>query len=146
MTDETSSDSSTAETVPQVDPAVTDAMRRTYPWVRFFSIVGLVTAAFMVLASVLAGRSELPAGTPETTMLLFGYPILALVYVIPSLYLFRYAGRIRHFLATGLASDLAAALDDQQMFWRIVGIITAVSMLLALLVAIAVALGGVPPE
>jgi hypothetical protein len=71
------------------------------------------------------------------------YPIMAVVYVLPSLFLLRYADRIRSFVASGREQDLVGALDAQRSFWKFAGILTIVSIVFGILIGVFGVLAGV---
>jgi hypothetical protein len=52
---------------------------------------------------------------------------------VPAWYLFSYAGALGSFLQGGAVAELEAALDHQKSFWKFVGILTLISMVLAVL-------------
>jgi len=67
---------------------------------------------------------------------------IALFYIVPALYLFRYAANIARLRNSGRADDLENALQAQKSFWKFVGIVAAIVvgiyaaiMLFALLVS-----------
>ena len=75
-----------------------------------------------------------------------GYPPmrrLALLYVFPSLYLFKYANRIRDFGIDGDALQLELALDAQRAFWKFVGVLTLVGLVLTVVLLVMAALLGI---
>jgi hypothetical protein len=70
------------------------------------------------------------AGTGFMIGMAVMYLLLAVIYFIASLYLLRYANAIKS-AVTGLnASDLEAALEAQASFWKLVGILSIVSIVL----------------
>jgi ABC-type uncharacterized transport system permease subunit len=65
------------------------------------------------------------------------------VYVAPGVYLFRFASAIRDLKANSNAVALEDTLKHQRSFWRYVGILMAVTMVLAVIVfVLAIALGA----
>ena len=122
---------------------VTLPLQRTQPWVRFLAIMGFIGAGFMVLVGLTAGVAGAVTGRIETIGLMVVYPIMAVVYVFPSLFLLRYADRIRSFVASGREQDLAGALDAQRSFWKFAGILTIVSIVVGILISVFAVLAGV---
>jgi uncharacterized protein DUF5362 len=117
-------------------------LQRTQPWVRFLSIMGFILAGFMVLFGLVVGAAGAATGNYQTLGIMVMYPIMGVVYVFPSIFLLRYADRIKTFVASGLEEDLAGALDAQRSFWKFAGILTIVSIIFSLLfIAIAVMVG-----
>jgi hypothetical protein len=73
-----------------------------------------------------------PGGPPA--VLVGAIQVLAcLLYLVPAWYLSRYAGALGSFLQGGAVSELEAALDHQKSFWKFVGILTLISIVLAVL-------------
>lgn len=129
---------------------IADSLRRTRPWVLFMAILGVVGAAFMALLGViLLVMGATDAATRAAAQLPFPTWGLGLVYLVlvppylwPSLKLLRYSSRIQEFVEHGGASRLAAALEAQRSFWKLVGIfVIATIALYALGVLAAVAYG-----
>jgi uncharacterized protein DUF5362 len=128
---------------PPVLALVTLPLQRTQPWVRFLAIMGFIGAGVMVLVGLTAGVAGAVTGRIETIGLMVVYPIMAVVYVFPSLFLLRYADRIRSFVASGQEQDLAGALDAQRSFWKFAGILTIVSIVVGILISVFAVLAGV---
>lgn len=124
---------------------VVASLRKTRPWVLFIAILGFIGAAFTLIASIpmflgggvmgMSGMEGLDAnagfaGTGFMIGMAVMYLLLAVIYFIASLYLLRYANAIKS-AVTGLnASDLEAALEAQASFWKLVGILSIVSIVL----------------
>ena len=67
---------------------------------------------------------------------------MALIYIFPAVFLWKYADRIAVFMRERSTGALASALEAQKSFWKFVGILTAV--VLAIYAAIfVVAIWGV---
>ena len=133
---------------PQVHPPpafgnTAEMLRRTKPWVRFLSIVGFVTAGLTILAGVGFGFVGLATGQVQMLIMFGVYPVLGILYIFPSLYLYRYADRIRDFLVQGQQYELDAALEAQKSFWKFVGIFTLVCLCLYPLILLIVIVGAV---
>jgi Family of unknown function (DUF5362) len=128
---------------PPASPSpVAAQLQRTQPWVRFLSIMGFIAAGFMVLFGLVIGAAGAATGNYQTLGIMVMYPIMGVVYVFPSIFLLRYADRIKTFVASGQEQDLAGALDAQRSFWKFAGILTIISIVLSLVfVAIAVMVG-----
>lgn len=122
---------------------VVASLRKTRPWVLFIAILGFIGTAFMVIASIpmfLGGSMMGMSGADMAGTGLLGtgfmigigvmYLLMAVIYFMASLYLLRYAGAIKR-AVTGLnASDMEAALEAQASFWKLVGILSIVSIVL----------------
>ncbi|WP_298611786.1 DUF5362 family protein [uncultured Thiothrix sp.] len=124
---------------------VVASLRKTRPWVLFIAILGFIGAAFTLIASIpmllgggmmgMGGMGGLDAGAGFAgTGFMIGmgvmYLLIAVLYFIASLYLLRYANAIKR-AVTGLnASDMEAALEAQASFWKLVGILAIVSIVL----------------
>jgi hypothetical protein len=145
-----------ARTGSGVPEGAVTALRGTRPWVRFLSILGFVGAGFMLLAGVamlvtggalFLAEEQAPAGGGGMMAgLSVLYIFLALIYVAPSLYLFRYASAITRLTSGGGGTALVEALGVQRSFWRLVGILAVATLVLYALIivgfAIAAAVGA----
>jgi len=132
---------------PIVDDEVTGAgvaaiLQNTQPWVRFCSILGFVSAGAMVLIGLAAGTVGIVTGNFETASMIVVYPLLGALYIVPSLYLLRYADGIRRFGRSSSQRDLVTALDAQRSVWKFIGVLSLVSLAIMVIgLTIALALG-----
>ena len=126
-------------------PEVSRILGQTQPWARLMGIVGFVTVGMMLLFGLGAAVAVLAMQSGEAALLLAVYPLMAVLYVLPSIYLMRYANRIRDFIAQGQQHQVEAALDAQWAFWKFMGIFALVSLVLsgfAILVALVFGVAG----
>lgn len=131
--------------VETLTPGVARILHRTQPWVRFLAICGFVMVGLMLVVAIGAGLAGIATQRVETAVLVVTYPLFALLYFFPSLYLLRYASRIRDFVADGEPRQLEFALDAQRAFWKFTGILTLVSLgiaALALMIGLVVGLAA----
>lgn len=123
-------------------------LRRTQPWARLLAIFGFVASGVIVVGggwlAVGWGRTEaLTREDLPTLVLPLAYAAwLAFLYLLPSLYLLRYAKRIREFITQGQAGQLDAALEAQRRVWKCLGILTLVGLVVTPLI---IALGVLAP-
>ena len=118
---------------------VSRILGQTQPWARLMAILGFVTVGMMLLVGLGSAVAVLATQSGQAALLMAVYPLMAVLYVLPSIYLMRYANRIRDFLAQGQQHQLEAALEAQRAFWKFIGIFTLVSLVLsgvAMLVAL----------
>jgi hypothetical protein len=112
--------------------AVTRALERTAPWTRFLSIVGFIGVVLMIVIGIAAGAIGLMTQRAETTVLMVLYPLMALMYFFPSLYLLQYSKRIGQYVRGGQQlPDLESALEAQRKFWKFAGLMTIVGFALS---------------
>lgn len=128
-----------------VEQGVLQALAGTKPWVKFCSIIGFIGTGLMVLAGlfmILAGFiSGSRMGLAPMGLLGFAYILIAAIYFIPSLKLWKYGSHIASLLTTNSISDLVAAMEAQRSFWKIVGILVLIVLILYV-VFIAIAIFG----
>lgn len=110
-------------------------LRRTQPWVRLASGVGFLLAALMAFLGVdgaVGGlRSQRFDGVP---FLLLEF-LFSFGFLVPSLYLLKFASRIGAFVAQGHTVDLDSALESQRKFWKFTGLFVLLSVILLALAA-----------
>lgn len=137
-----------------VTATMVEALRATKPWVRFCSILGFILtgliflgALFMglgggLMASSMGDSSGMPfAGLSVGISIV--YMLMGLLYLFPSLKLWKYGSCINDLLSSQSTQDLEAALDAQRSFWKLVGIMIAVFIALYIaLIAIVVVVGA----
>ena len=121
---------------PALDAAV-HTMRQTKPWVRFISVMMFIGSGFMILGGlgaivvglIGAGMGE---GMEATFLPFLGvlYIVMAFLYIIPAVYLWSYATRIGVLQQQKSLGNLASSLEPQKSFWRFVGILMLVVLVL----------------
>jgi hypothetical protein len=135
-----------AQAMPQatglVSDEAVDLLRKTKPWVRFFSILGIIGILLMALgavAMVLMSFGPFQA-MPVIARIGIGalYLVLALLYVPPVVFLHRYASRIRELVDEHSFLNLEQALRAQKSFWKYIGMFMVITMCVYVLVLIGV--------
>ena len=118
-------------------------LKQTRPWVRFMSIivfigaavsllVGLMSFLFEVTGSLFGAQDEVFGGLRGGGFILgLVYFVLAILYIPPGIFLTRYAAAIRTLESTGTSKALENALKYQKSFWRYIGMLTVVSLIVA---------------
>jgi hypothetical protein len=113
-----------------------EALRETRPWVTLLAVLGFIGAGFVVLAglSILAFGNSFNNGLPPAFGLV--YILMAGLYVLPSVLLMRYSSSIGRLLAGAGSNGLVDALRSQRAFWRAVGIMTLVFIVIGILATV----------
>lgn len=132
-----------------VSSSVLESLRQTRPYVLFLGILGFIGTALILLAAIfMVGAGAAGGGVgggpfPGAGGVVIGivYLLMGLLYIPPSLYLVRYAGRIKTLLAAPSTSALEEALTAQKSFWKFVCIFMIVIMAFYL-VAIVIGIGA----
>lgn len=118
-------------------------LNQTRPWARFLSICCFAGACFTALAGLallavgLLGHIPESQGLPPWFGRGFGvvsgilYVLVAALYVPAGLFLFRYAGALASLGTHETTEMLENALKQQRSFWRYVGILALVGILVA---------------
>ena len=98
-------------------------LQATRPWVKFLSIVGFVFIGLMLLGGLAMFRLPTQPNMPAAFGPVFGviYILMAAVYVMPCLFMYRYAQAISAIPGTGQGA-LEQALKNQKSFWKFMGI------------------------
>ena len=116
-----------------------DAMRGTKPWVLLIGIVLIISAVFMILGTLgiivasTIGMASLGAEAGAILGIGVVYALMSIIYIMMGIYLFKYSSAIGRLLQSANVIDMEEALDSQRKFWKIVGIITAVMLVLMVL-------------
>jgi hypothetical protein len=111
-----------------VTPATYQALAATKPWVRLCSVMGFIGAGFMILGGIGMAISGFlaPGGgiaaAGATTGVGIVYTILSLIYLIPSIKLWKYGSSILRLISSRSTADLDQAMNEQRGFWQFVGI------------------------
>lgn len=132
--------------------ALITPLRQTRLWVRMCSILGFISCGFMVVAALvmMVSGASMAAVNPE--MAIFGggfgiamslfYLFFALVGVIPSVFLHKYAGAITRAQNSGDLSDVVAALGHQKSFWKYIGVWVSIYLGITVLMILFAFVGG----
>jgi hypothetical protein len=127
-------------------PGIVEALRATRPWVMFLGVLGFIFGALVLIGAVviffrgMAARQ--PAGGLPMTIMAVIYVLIGVIQVAAAYYLFGYGQRIGDFLAGGHVQSLTEALNAQKSFWRLIGIVALVYLLvLALIFVVSIAVG-----
>lgn len=133
-----------------ITAAMIEALRKTKGWVLFLGILLFLGAGFMLLAALgIMAAATLGGGTKSAlpTGMIIGmsvfYLVFAVLYVLLGIYLLRYSSAIGRLMKDGDSAAMETALQSQQKFWRmagIIGIIGVVMGILALAAAVAMPL------
>ena len=119
----------------EISEGIVDALRSTRPWVLFIAILlGLCTLAMFGGGAVIAlgGVLGVAAGGSEGVVLLgmaVFYMLLGCVYVLPAWWLVSYFRAIGGVVAFQDTEHVERALLAQRNFWRGVGVLTILAML-----------------
>jgi len=137
-------------------PLAEQYLDQTRPWVRFMSVVTFGGAGLMVLVGLVMLAVGLFSGLAGTStgglgplgsaigggVMALLYLALACVYIAPGLYLWRYADAIQRLKTDSTTSGLEDALRHQKSFWRFVGIVTAIGLVVGVIAVGLVIMAG----
>ncbi len=133
-----------------VTPGVLQALSGTKPWVQFCAILGFIFTGLILLGGIfmLIGGGLLASAGDRSSMPFAGFPVvmglaylvMAFFYFFPSLKLWKYGSHIASLLGSNSVNDLEAALDAQRSFWKFVGILVCVGIVLYILLFVFIAI------
>ena len=118
----------------RIDDEIRNYMRETSKWAKFLSIVGFVMAGLMVLGALFMGTILSSFGEAmgddfgsfPFAFMSFFYIAFAALYVIPNLYLFKFATKTKKALDGEDQYELARAFENLKSLFKFVGIFTAI--------------------
>lgn len=122
-----------------VSGAMIDAMSGTKPWVLLVAIVMIIVAVFMGFATIgmvgasLSGMSAYGPSAGVMLIAVFFYLTGTIVTILLAVFLLKYNGAIGRLLYSSSTKDLEDALYAQRAYWKTVGIITIVWLVLMVL-------------
>jgi hypothetical protein len=113
-----------------------DSLRSTKPWTKLLSILGFVGTGFMILFGVgfmffTNVFSHQTSGFSAFVGLI--YILFAVLYFVPAFYLFKYSSSLGNFLKSNGPTDLESALSHQKSFWKFMGVVAVIGMVLVVL-------------
>jgi hypothetical protein len=124
-----------------VTPKVVDMLAKTQPWVRFLSVLGFIGFALLLLLAFGMVMLAVSGGNSPGVLAAI-YAVFGVLYLIPSIFLSRFASDIARLRSSLRVEDLEDALQSQKSFWKFAGIATLIMIVLyALILVLAVAAG-----
>jgi hypothetical protein len=124
---------------------IMNGMRSTKPWLTLFAVLSFIGTAFIVLAALAAFGSSGMASGPFAGLgvgMGLGYLLMAGVYGYTGVLLWSYRSGIDGYLASGGdLESLAMTVGRQASFWRFVGVLTVIMMVLYALLLMAMLIG-----
>ena len=132
-------DDSKDQTEFKVTPSMIESLRGTRPWTLFLAILGFIAACLMTLSGLFSfvGLSAMGHHNPNSPFPLVFVALVnllaGLLYVVPSYFLLKYATSIGGLLNFGGQNSMEKALSYQKSFWKFAGIISIISLVLAVL-------------
>jgi hypothetical protein len=114
-------------------------------WAFFFSILGFLNIVLLIVVAVLMSTIYAPLldmlaeqqGVPYLGLsLTVTYLAIALISIIPVLYLFKFSRKMKEALATKSDATLADAFGNLKSHFKFIGVLTIISISLYLLVLI----------
>ena len=119
------------------------SLRATKPWTRFLSILGFIGTCISILVGLgimMGGRFiPIPPEAPPLILIYVGifFILASVLYLIPSIWLSRYSSAIDSFLKRGDSLQLGNAIAYQKSFWKFIGIVVLIFIIIAILGIIA---------
>jgi hypothetical protein len=124
-------------------------LKQTQPWALTIAIVMCLAAALMVLGGIaIFGMSVTSSGGQAAKpMMILGivYPLMAILYIAPAVYLFKYSSGIGKYTRQPSTANLNLAIRSQKSFWKFCGITLLVVIGLYLLLIPIVLFGALSP-
>jgi hypothetical protein len=128
-----------------ITPVMVDALRGTKPWTMLIGILLFIMSALLVLGGIggviamTAAMSAESGGMSGGIVAAVGafYLVLAAIYIFLGLYLVKYSSAIGTFLSAGQSTDMESALQQQQKFWKLSGILSIVMIVVFVLAIVA---------
>ena len=113
------------------------AMSTTKPWITFFAVVSFLFGSLSALGGLSVLFVSMGRGQTRSPLAMIGpgialfYVLFAALYLVIGKLLWSYRSAISGFLMTeGSPEMLAVAVDKQASFWRFLGVLTLVSLIL----------------
>lgn len=117
-------------------------LREISKWAFFFSILGFIGIFFMVIGAVLVGTVYAPMidmlaqqqGVSSLGITLtITYLVMALLYFMPVLYLFKFSRKMKTALATKNDEVLEDAFENLKSHYKFIGVLTIIMISLYVL-------------
>jgi hypothetical protein len=126
----------------QFDQQGINLLAQTGKWAKFIAIVGLIMCGILVLIGIflgsMVGSAFLGKSMGAGTEIIFGvvYVVIALLYVFPCVFLYRFAKYMQAANNSHDAQQLNLALANLKSFFKFIGILIIIMLAFYLLAAI----------
>ncbi len=141
-----------------VSPGIIHHLSRSRPWILLIAIVLLLVAIITIIAGagIILGGAAMDQAFQGLPLGEFGGMIIGLLYIfmgaafylLPCIFLFRYAAAINDAKRSHSVGDTENAISKQATFWKVIGIFTLIGIALFVLFfvfAIVAAISGAMP-
>lgn len=122
-----------------IDPAVQEHMSDTAKWAKFVSIAGFIFSG-MIVIGVFVFFNKISDAYPYSTYnsaykqglitAALLYLLVAIVWIVTSVFQYRFAVKLQFALAESNQHELEAAMKNLKIYYRICGVITILGLLL----------------
>ena len=127
-----------------ISPIASNYLNETGKWTKFLAIMGFIMIGFIVIVGLFAGTMMSLAGGDQFGVMMPGmsffigfiYVVMGLIYLFPTLYLFKFSNKIKSALQSNNNDELNEALSNQKSFYKFIGIFTIVILSIYLLFGI----------
>ena len=133
-----------------ISPLAVDLLRQTKPWTRLIGVIMFIVAGFMLLgglAAMVLGSAALGmrvgVGGVLSGVIAVIYIAFGALYLMPAIFLNRYASKIGDLVRTNRMGDLEQALAAQKSFWKFVGVLVLILLCLYAVVIVLMIFAGV---
>jgi len=124
---------------------IMNSLRATRPWTRFLSVLGFIGTGLTVLMGlgIVVGGNFFPIPSQAPPLLYVGifWILTSFLYLVPSIWLYKYSNAIDSFLKRGDSVQLGKAIAYQKSFWKFVGILLLVFIIIGVLVILGIIAG-----
>lgn len=127
-------------------------LREISKWTFFFSILGFIAIAFIIIGAILMSTLYAPMldmigqqqGVSSISLVLtITYFVMALLYVMPVLYLFKFSKKMKKAIATKNDDVLAEAFENLKSHYKFIGVLTIIMIsLYVLLIGFSIVAGS----
>ena len=114
----------------EVSTRTIELLNQTRPWVSLIGVLAYIGTALIVLGVLASAGMAVATGAPAMLMIAALYLIIGLIYGYIAKSLTGYAKRISRLNVSERVEDLEDALAAQKNFWKVIGIITLVVIII----------------
>lgn len=134
-----------------VTPQIKGYLSTTASWGLFLAILGLITAALMILGGIAFAfmmvavdpiSQDIPSAFPVAAIALI-YPLLGLAYLYPSIKLLGFCNNVKAAISSESTEELTKAFRNLKSMFKFMGIFTIVGFGLYILLIVGMVVFGV---
>lgn len=135
-----------------ITDGVIEQLRGTKGWVKFLGVLCFISAALILLGSIVfigigaMGAASMTEATGFSSGLIVGfgvlYALMSVLYIYPGIKLWKYGSGIDRLIQDRSNATLEMVLNEQRAFWKYAGVVIIISIILYIVAIVVMGVVG----